>query len=159
MAKQEIQKLTTVLLCPIHVAGMSLALLQQLVKPVRRQTSAESALELHCRELEPNQPMNVFISNPERKKERTDEDANEREVYVAGLSKFTTQVDLDKLFKAVCLSFNIFLYGFLLYRQYGSVKEIRMATDRDGNAKGFAFVEFMAEVNFYRSFVYHTLTG
>jgi hypothetical protein len=48
--------------------------------------------------------MNVFISNPERKKERTDQDANEREVYVAGLSKFTTQADLEKLFKTVCLS-------------------------------------------------------
>jgi hypothetical protein len=49
--------------------------------------------------------MNVFISNPERKKERTDQDANEKEVYVAGLSKFTTQVDLQKLFKTVRLSF------------------------------------------------------
>ena len=49
--------------------------------------------------------MNVFISNPERKKERTDQDANEKEVYVAGLSKFTTQADLEKLFKTVCISF------------------------------------------------------
>ena len=43
--------------------------------------------------------LNVFISNPERKKERTD--ANDREVYVAGLSKFVTKDDLVKLFKAV----------------------------------------------------------
>ena len=49
--------------------------------------------------------MNVFISNPERKKERTDQDANEREVYVAGLSKFTTRADLEKLFKTVCDQF------------------------------------------------------
>lgn len=91
-------------------------------------TSAENALELHGHELEPNQPMNVFISKPEWKKERTDQDANEREVYVAGLSKFTTQADLEKLFKT-----------------YGKVKEVRMATDKDGSAKGFAFVEFEAE--------------
>ncbi|RDB17959.1 hypothetical protein Hypma_000943 [Hypsizygus marmoreus] len=90
--------------------------------------SAESALELHGRELEPNQPMNVFMSNPERKKERSDQDANEREVYVAGLSKFTTQVDLEKLFKT-----------------YGSLKEVRMATDEKGHSKGFAFVEFEQE--------------
>jgi hypothetical protein len=47
-------------------------------------------------------PMNVYISNPERKKERTDHDANEREIYVAGLSKFTKKEDLEKLFKTVC---------------------------------------------------------
>jgi len=40
----------------------------------------------------------VYISNPERKKERTDQDANEREVYVAGLSRFTTKADLEELF-------------------------------------------------------------
>lgn len=45
--------------------------------------------------------MSVFISNPERKKERTDSDANDREIYVAGLSKFTTKEDLEKLFKTV----------------------------------------------------------
>lgn len=45
--------------------------------------------------------LNVFISNPERKKERTDADANDREVYVAGLSKFVTRVDLERLFETV----------------------------------------------------------
>ncbi|KAF8895465.1 hypothetical protein BD779DRAFT_1619135 [Infundibulicybe gibba] len=90
--------------------------------------SAESALQLHGHELEPNLPMSVLISNPERKKERTDQDANEREIYVAGLSRFTTKIDLEKLFKT-----------------YGGVKEVRMATDPDGKSKGFAFVEFENE--------------
>jgi hypothetical protein len=45
--------------------------------------------------------LNVFISNPERKKERSDADANDREVYVAGLSKFVTKEDLERLFKTV----------------------------------------------------------
>lgn len=65
------------------------------------QSSAEKALELQGRELEPDRPMSVLISNPERKKERTDADANEKEIYVAGLSKFTTKEDLTKLFKTV----------------------------------------------------------
>jgi squamous cell carcinoma antigen recognized by T-cells 3 len=70
------------------------------------QISAEKALELHERELEPGHPMNVLLSNPERKKERTDTDANEREIYVAGLSKFTTKGDLENLFKTVrCAGF------------------------------------------------------
>ncbi|KAF7365413.1 ATP-dependent DNA helicase PIF1 [Mycena venus] len=90
--------------------------------------SAQNALELHGRELEPGMSLNVLISNPERKKERTDEGANEKEIYVAGLSKFTTKVDLEKLFTP-----------------YGGLKEVRMATDKDGHSKGFAFVEFEDE--------------
>lgn len=77
------------------------------------QSSAQSALELHGRELEPGLNLNVLISNPERKKERTDQDANEREVYVTQLSKFTTKVDLEKLFKAVGLLFLLTLCGLL----------------------------------------------
>jgi hypothetical protein len=65
------------------------------------QSSATAALELHGRELEEGHPMNVFISNPERKRERTDANANDRGIYVAGLSKFTTKEDLENLFKSV----------------------------------------------------------
>jgi hypothetical protein len=58
-------------------------------------------LELNGRELDEGLPLNVYISNPERKKERTDADANAKEVYVAGLSKFATKEDLENLFKTV----------------------------------------------------------
>ncbi|KAJ3565020.1 hypothetical protein NP233_g7910 [Leucocoprinus birnbaumii] len=87
--------------------------------------AAEAALEVHQRELEPGLPVSVYISNPERKKERTDHDANEREIYVAGLSKFTTRADLQKVFQT-----------------YGKVKDIRLAEADDGHAKGYAFVEY-----------------
>ncbi|KAL4073262.1 hypothetical protein V8B97DRAFT_1953447 [Scleroderma yunnanense] len=90
--------------------------------------SAERALELHGREFEPERTLSVYISNPERKKERTDADANEREVYVAGLSKFTTREDLQQLFST-----------------YGPVKDIRLAQDQNGQLKGFAFIEFQNE--------------
>ena len=59
---------------------------------------------MHGIELESGMPLSVYISNPERKKERTDANANAKEVYVAGLSKFTTKEDLDKRFKAVSKS-------------------------------------------------------
>ncbi|KAL1677942.1 hypothetical protein EV122DRAFT_290785 [Schizophyllum commune] len=92
-------------------------------------TAAEKALELHGRELDPGLPLNVYISNPERKKERTDQDAQERELYVAGLSKFTTKQDLEKVFKT-----------------YGTLKDVRVALDsKDNTCKGFAFVEFENE--------------
>ncbi|KLO06957.1 hypothetical protein SCHPADRAFT_670625 [Schizopora paradoxa] len=90
--------------------------------------AAEAALSLHGRQLEEGHPLNVYISNPERKKERTDASANERELYIAGLSKFATTADLEKLFKT-----------------YGTVKDVRMATDEAGHSKGFAFVEFEDE--------------
>ncbi|KAL1745101.1 hypothetical protein HDZ31DRAFT_37139 [Schizophyllum fasciatum] len=92
-------------------------------------SAAEKALELHGRELDPGLPLNVYISNPERKKERTDQDAQERELYVAGLSKFTTKQDLEKVFKT-----------------YGALKDVRVALDpKDNTCKGFAFVEFENE--------------
>ncbi|TFY58334.1 hypothetical protein EVJ58_g6483 [Rhodofomes roseus] len=90
--------------------------------------SAQTALQLHGHEVLPDMLLNVYISNPERRKDRTDADANDREVYVAGLSKFATKGDLENLFKT-----------------YGSVKEVRMALDNNGRPKGFAFVEFETE--------------
>ncbi len=65
-------------------------------------------MELHGQELEPSLPLSVYISNPERRKERTDVDANDREVYVAGLSIFVTKEDLENLFKTVCSSVTCF---------------------------------------------------
>lgn len=90
--------------------------------------AAESSLQLHGRELEPGKSLNVYISDPGRKKERTDADANDRELYVAGLSKYTTKKDLEQIFGT-----------------YGQVKEVRMALDSDGKCKGFAFVEYAEE--------------
>ena len=63
--------------------------------------SAEAALELNGTEMDDGHKMSVYISNPERKKERTDSDANDREVYVAGLSKLVTKEDLENVFKTV----------------------------------------------------------
>lgn len=68
---------------------------------LRQKSDAERALELHGQELEADHPLNVYISNPERKKARTDHDADEKELYVAGLSKFTTEADLEKIFRTV----------------------------------------------------------
>ena len=51
--------------------------------------------------------LSVMISAPERKKERTDADANDREIYVAGLSKFTTKEDLYQVFNTVGVRFSI----------------------------------------------------
>ena len=48
--------------------------------------------------------MNVFLSDPQRKKERSDAQANQKELYVAGLAKSVTEADLRKIFEPVCRS-------------------------------------------------------
>ncbi|KAI0795287.1 hypothetical protein BC629DRAFT_315116 [Irpex lacteus] len=89
---------------------------------------AKAALELHNTEVEPGFNLSVLVSNPERKKDRTDSDANNREIYVAGLARSVTKGDLEKLFAT-----------------YGTVKEVRMVLDDKGQSKGFAFVEYTQE--------------
>ncbi len=103
MAKQKVQEHEEILLRSVYVS--STLLFRQGVGDINPrviQTAARLALELHGRELEPGHSLNVYISNPERKRERTDADANAREVYVAGLSKFVNKDDLTKLFRTVC---------------------------------------------------------
>ncbi|KZS97439.1 hypothetical protein SISNIDRAFT_450238 [Sistotremastrum niveocremeum HHB9708] len=96
------------------------------VQFVKRE-SARASLALHGTEMEPGMKLSVLISNPERKKERSDKDADRREVYVAGLARSTTEDDLRGIFDA-----------------FGAIKEIRIASDEKG-CKGFAFVEFESE--------------
>ena len=52
-------------------------------------------------------PLSVFISNPERKKERTDSDANDRELHVAGLARSVTKDDLMKVFITARVHFRV----------------------------------------------------
>lgn len=63
-----------------------------------------SALSLHGRELEPDQPLTVYISDPTRRQTRTDASANNREIYVAGLAKSVKEADLRILFSTVSFS-------------------------------------------------------
>ena len=101
MAKQKVQNDASVLLHTVHFTSSYYSTILGSHSDVICQEAAQNSLELHGRELEPNLPLNVYLSNPERKKERTDQDANEREVYVAGLSRFANKADLEKLFSTV----------------------------------------------------------
>lgn len=65
------------------------------------QSSAQAALELHGRELEPGLTLDVYISDPERKKDRTDANADAREIHVSGLTRSTKREDLEGLFAQV----------------------------------------------------------
>ncbi|KZO99622.1 hypothetical protein CALVIDRAFT_534036 [Calocera viscosa TUFC12733] len=90
--------------------------------------SANDALSLNAEELEPERRISVHISDPGRKKQRTDAGADKREVYVAGLARGVKKEELEKLFGAK-----------------GTVKDVRLALGPDGLCKGFGFVEFQDE--------------
>ena len=65
--------------------------------------AASASQELDGKELESGFPISVLISDPGRKKERSDAHADARELYVNGLSKFMTDQDMDKAFSPVRL--------------------------------------------------------
>ncbi|GAA6026461.1 hypothetical protein JCM8202_005309 [Rhodotorula sphaerocarpa] len=89
---------------------------------------AQAALELHGRELEPGHALVAQISDPSRKKSRSDADANKRELYVANIARSAKEQDLRKLFGT-----------------HGALKGVRVPTDEQGQSKGFAFIEFEDE--------------
>ncbi|BGP20532.1 hypothetical protein JCM10213v2_008693 [Rhodosporidiobolus nylandii] len=64
----------------------------------------------------------IQFANP---KSRTDANANDRELYIAGLARSTKEADLRKLFEP-----------------FRAVKGVRVPTDDNGGCKGFAFVEY-----------------
>lgn len=90
--------------------------------------AAHAACELHGRELEADLPLTVLISDPERKKRRTDANSELREVYITGLSRFVAEKDVRRVFEP-----------------FGDIKRINVASDEEGHCRGFAFVEFLEE--------------
>ncbi len=108
MAEQEVQEYAAVLLRAVHFSGThahswAVSAVVTILMDIIPQAAAEAALELNGSDVGEGHRMSVLISNPERKKERTDSDANDREVYVAGLSKYVTKQELEALFKTVSL--------------------------------------------------------
>ena len=86
--------------------------------------------------------MGVYLSDPARKKERTD--AGSKEIRVTGVAKSVTKADLENLFAKVNPSppGAEFLLRYPL--QYGQVKDVRLVPAPGGNQT--AFVDFTTEV-------------
>ena len=66
--------------------------------------AASASQVLDGKELESGFPISVLISDPGRKKERSDAHADARELYVNQLSKFMTDQDMEKAFSPVRLN-------------------------------------------------------
>ncbi|KDE07196.1 hypothetical protein MVLG_02596 [Microbotryum lychnidis-dioicae p1A1 Lamole] len=94
-------------------------------------SSASAATSaLHNKELDSTHRLQALISDPNRKKGRTDADANNKELYIAGLSRYTKEHDLRRLFEP-----------------HGTIKGIRVSEDDQGECRGFAFVEYEDEAS------------
>jgi RNA recognition motif-containing protein len=110
--------------------------------------AATASQELHGKELESGFPISVLISDPERKKERSDAHADARELYVNQLSKFMNEQDMERVFSPVCtvriLNSQPAEFAAL---QFGKIKRISLTKDDQGKCKGFGFVEFETEVS------------
>ncbi|CAO1613556.1 unnamed protein product [Jaminaea pallidilutea] len=87
--------------------------------------SARSALALHQHKLDDETTLQVFLSDPSRRKQRTDANAAERELYITGVSRSATMEELRPIFEA-----------------HGTVEDLRIPTSSDGRIKGLAFVHY-----------------
>ncbi|PWN53014.1 hypothetical protein IE53DRAFT_226475 [Violaceomyces palustris] len=81
--------------------------------------SAQAALSLGGTRVTETNVLEVAISDPSRRKVRSDAHANEKELYVAGLPRFVGEADLRERFE-----------------RFGKVTGVRMP------AKGIAFIDF-----------------
>lgn len=92
----------------------------------------------------------MLISEPERKKPRSDANAESREVYITGLSKFVAEKDIRRLFGPVSDTFvlsNDLKAHEQSAGQFGDIKRVVLPTDEEDHCKGFAFVEYTEEVH------------
>lgn len=83
---------------PVRPARRSV---MKLLRTLVVQKFAQAALDLDGREMEAGVKMHVLVSDPERRKERTDARTNLRELYITGLSRFAKESDLQRLFSRV----------------------------------------------------------
>ncbi|TIB96553.1 hypothetical protein E3Q17_03809 [Wallemia mellicola] len=88
-------------------------------------TSAQASLELNGRIQQDKHPLTVAISDPSKRKSRSDDFVNGCEVFVRELGKRMSENELVQLFEP-----------------FGAIKNAKMGLRDDGSCKGFAHVEF-----------------
>ncbi|PWN24006.1 hypothetical protein BCV69DRAFT_302620 [Microstroma glucosiphilum] len=87
--------------------------------------AAREALVLHKHQLAPTLALEVYLTDPNRRKQRTDANANDREIFVSAIHKSCQEEDIKPLFEA-----------------QGTVAGFRMLFTPEGKAQGKAFVDF-----------------
>ncbi|TIB36113.1 hypothetical protein E3P84_01132 [Wallemia ichthyophaga] len=87
--------------------------------------SAQASLELNGKVQEDNHSLSVAISDPSKRKSRSDDFVNGQEIFVRELGKKITEADLRQLFEP-----------------FGAIKQAKLGLRDDGSCKGFAHIEF-----------------
>ena len=86
--------------------------------------AARAALAEHGALWHADHALQVFLSNPQHKKQRSDANANEKELYVAGLPRSATVEQVRQFFLP-----------------HTHVEDVRMPLRPDGKARGIAFIQ------------------
>lgn len=96
----------------------------------------EAMAALHQHSLAPGTSLQVHLSDPSRRKQRTDANADERELYVSSIARGCSPEQLRAHFEAL-----------------GDVQGFRMPTGPDGKPKGIAFVDYRTPIEAQRAMV------
>lgn len=86
--------------------------------------AARAALAEHGALWHEDHALQVFLSNPQHKKQRSDANANEKELYITGLPRSVTIEQVRQFFEP-----------------HTHVEDVRMPMRPDGKARGIAFVQ------------------
>lgn len=89
-------------------------------------SSASAAIEaLNSKEVAEGRMLNVALSDPSRRKQRSDANENAKELFVSGLPRNITDEELKTYFEA-----------------YGKVTGVRLLRNAEGGLRGIGFVDF-----------------
>lgn len=86
---------------------------------------AERSLEMDGLEIEPGYKLNVYISDPDKKQERSGPTEEGRQLFIRELAFKVSEKDLEKKFS-----------------KYGTVETVKIPQDEKGRSKGYGFVTF-----------------
>lgn len=98
------------------------------------ETAAQAALAEHGAHWHGEHALQVLLSNPQHKKQRSDAHANEKELYMTGLPRSATVDDVRQFFAP-----------------HGEVADVRLPTRPDGKSRGIAFIQFHSALDARRA--------
>lgn len=96
--------------------------------------AAQAALAEHGAHWHGEHALQVLLSDPQHKKQRSDAHANDKELYMTGLPRSATDDDVRQFFAP-----------------YGEVEAVRRLLRADGTSRGVAFIQFSSALDARRA--------
>lgn len=98
------------------------------------EAAAQAALAEHGAHWHGEHALQVLLSNPQHRKQRSDAHANDKELYMTGLPRSATSEDVRQFFAP-----------------HGDVAEVRVPARPDGKSRGIAFIQFHSALDARRA--------